>query len=341
MAKKQVIEIVDNPEEGARTYGFNSKSMVVATPDDISMYEEEPPRKRGPGRPPKYASTSNTYIDASEINRGKHKETPEETYAKNYAPTVKMLFGAIGQADAIYANLEDELQTFRQNKAYGGRNRLMHMGEFMNTQANMINTKISAIRELNSVRHKINDLVLKKAQLDKNTLDENSDKAIQDAYYALVNASAYGLPQMQIPLSPSTINTGVALNGAQINSSTINTPSISNIESRTQIVTGDGQPPMDASFDSYQANLTPNQKRMIVGNDPNVKEVVVYDQSSGNKWFDVINVQTGQSVPGVSKSAAFLMDNMRVDANNGIATNSNVNRSWPLVIVGSKALDEL
>lgn len=341
MARKQVIEIVENPDEGDHTYGFNSKSMVVATPEDISVYEDDPPRKRGPGRPPKNGSTSNTYIDVSEINRGKHKETPEEAYAKNYAPTVKMLFGAIGQADSIYASLEEELQTFKHNKSYGGRSRLIHMGEFMNTQANMINTKIAAIRELNSVRHKINDLVLKKAQLDKNTMDENSDKAIQDAYYALVNASAYGLPQMQMPLSPSTINTGVALNGTPIHSSTINTPSINNIESRTEIITGNGTAQPDTTFDSYQSNLTPDQKRMIVGNDPNIKEVVVYDQSSGNKWFDVVNVQTGQSIPGVSKSAPFLMDNMRVDVQNGIAVNSNVNRSWPLVIVGSKALDEL
>ena len=95
------------------------------------------------------------------------------------------------------------------------------------------------------------------------------------------------------------------------------------------------------SFQNYKENLTPIQRKMILDKDPNIKTVVVYNQTTGEKYFDVINVQTGQSVPGVQRPAEFLLDNMRVDARNGIASNSNINKSFPLVIIGTSAADEL
>ena len=97
----------------------------------------------------------------------------------------------------------------------------------------------------------------------------------------------------------------------------------------------------DISFQEYQNNLTPVQKKMIADKDPNIKTVVVYDQSSGNKWFDVINVTTGKSIPGIQRPAEFLLDNMRIDIRNGLGVNSNTNMTFPLVIVGTQAIDEL
>ena len=39
----------------------------------------------------------------------------------------------------------------------------------------------------------------------------------------------------------------------------------------------------------------------------NVQEVVCYDQNTGRKWFDVINVATGQPVPNKSISSAYIL----------------------------------
>ena len=74
---------------------------------------------------------------------------------------------------------------------------------------------------------------------------------------------------------------------------------------------------------------------------PNVKTVVVYNQTTGNKWFDVIDVTTGNSVPNIARPAEFLLDDMVPDFRNGIATNSNANMSFPLVLQGTRAIDEL
>ena len=325
---KQVV-IVEKEEEPS--YGLSSSSMVQTGNDDTSgivTLNTEPKRKRGPGRPPKdQSSNSNMYTDIVLADEPKKKsKSIEKELEKGYDVTTKLLYGAITQADMMYSTIDQELTNFRSNKTYGGRNRMQHMSDFMNTQVSLINTKVNAIRELNSSRNKIDDLILKKQQMLKDQGEENSDKAVMDSYYALINAPRYGLPAFNQALSPSSINTGFNLQGNQLQGS--------------EIITSDGGN-IDTSFEQYKNNLNPIQKRMIADKDPNIKTVVVYDQSTGMKYFDVVDVRTGQTIPGIQKPAEFLLDSMRVDLRNGIAVNSNTNMSFPLVIIGSRASDEL
>lgn len=325
---KQVV-IVEKEEEPS--YGLSSSSMVQTGNDDTSgivTLNTEPKRKRGPGKPPKDpSSNSNMYTDIVLADEPKKKsKSIEKELEKGYDVTTKLLYGAITQADMMYSTIDQELTNFRSNKTYGGRNRMQHMSDFMNTQVSLINTKVNAIRELNSSRNKINDLILKKQQMLKDQGEENSDKAVMDSYYALINAPRYGLPAFNQALSPSSINTGFNLQGNQLQGS--------------EIITSDGGN-VDTSFEQYKNNLNPIQKRMIADKDPNIKTVVVYDQSTGMKYFDVVDVRTGQTIPGIQKPAEFLLDSMRVDLRNGIAVNSNTNMSFPLVIIGSRASDEL
>ena len=325
---KQVV-IVEKEEEPS--YGLSSSSMVQTGNDDTSgivTLNTEPKRKRGPGRPPKdQSSNSNMYTDIVLADEPKKKsKSIEKELEKGYDVTTKLLYGAITQADMMYSTIDQELTNFRSNKTYGGRNRMQHMSDFMNTQVSLIITKVNAIRELNSSRNKINDLILKKQQMLKDQGEENSDKAVMDSYYALINAPRYGLPAFNQALSPSSINTGFNLQGNQLQGS--------------EIITSDGGN-VDTSFEQYKNNLNPIQKRMIADKDPNIKTVVVYDQSTGMKYFDVVDVRTGQTIPGIQKPAEFLLDSMRVDLRNGIAVNSNTNMSFPLVIIGSRASDEL
>ena len=330
MSTKQVIEFIDEPK---KSFGFNTKSLVAIESDSTP----QPTKKRGPGRPPKDSSSiANVYTDPNSFIKADKKLTPEKQYEKGYSATIGLLGSAIQQADQIYNNIETELNNYRNNRSYGGRSRMVTMSEFMNTQMGLINTKINAIRELDNIKHKVNDLVLKRMQFDKEVADENSDKTVMDAYYALVNSAQYGLTPMQSPLSPASINTGINMSGTPLSGSFISDAS--------NIIPANPEDKLvqqDSSFNDYKANLTPIQRKMILDNDPNIKTVVVYDQGSGRKYFDVVNVQTGQSVPGVTRPAEFLLDNMRIDARNGIASNSNVNQTYPLVITGTRIADEL
>ena len=336
---KQVIEIVDDNEQKAE-YGLSASSLVQEGNDDVINTPVQVPKKRGPGRPPKnQSSTSNTYTDI--VVADKKRNTPDslvKEYEKGYFDNAKLLYGAIAQTEQVYKNIEEELDKYRTNRSYGGKNRAMNISQFMSTQVGVISTKINAVRELNSVRNKINDLVMKKEQLLKDTGEDNADKNIMDAYYALVNAPRYGLPAFNQQLSPTTINTGTMVSGNQLPSSGIVTASSSNIKQANNTINNQG---IDKQFEDYQKNLNPIQKRMIAQNDPNVKTVVCYDASTGNKWFDVVNVQTGMSIPGIQRPAEFLLDDMRVDTRNAIAVNSNTNMTFPLVILGTRAADEL
>lgn len=325
--KKHTIEIIEEEEPS-----YSLSGLVVDDTQHVTVDEtpKEPPKKRGPGRPPKSGVPSNTYTDI--VTTGtKQKKNEESEFEKGYLNTTKLLFGAIAQSDLMYNNIEMELNNFRENKSYGGRNRLESMSNFMNTQVSLINTKVSAIRELNSSRNKINDLIMKHRQMMKDQGEENSDKQVMDAYYALINAPSYGLPKVGQVLSPMTINTGINLKGNSMPTQVVNNAGI----------VPANQPTQDQSFDDYRNNLSPVQKRMILSNDPNVKTVVVYDQSTGMKWFDVIDVTTGNSIPGVERPGDFLLDNMKIDVRNGLAVNSYANQTYPLVIRGMRASDEI
>jgi hypothetical protein len=88
-------------------------------------------------------------------------------------------------------------------------------------------------------------------------------------------------------------------------------------------------------------NMTPIQQQMVLEKNPSIKPVVVYDQSTGNKYFDVVDVTTGRSIPNVPRPGNFLLDDMRIDTRTGLATNSNANMTYQLVVTGTRAMDEL
>jgi len=328
---KQVVDII--PEE-ERQYGLDIANMVEdIKPNEIVV--PEPEKKRGPGRPRKQPTTQmmpapNSYtniVTDDKASLERKKNSFEHQIEKGYYPQVNLITGVLAQTEQLYQSVEDQLKFYHDNKSAGGKTRNMVMAELQNTQVSIINAKLAAIREMNNVRNKINDLNMKHDQMMKDSGEENSDRAVMESYYALLNAPKYGLPTFTQPLHPTSINTGVNLQGGIVPTS--NTPIVT-------AVSNDVQPVV-----SQPVNLTPVQQRMVMEKNPNVKTVVVYNQSTGNKWFDVIDVTTGTSIPNIPRPAQFLLDDMIPDFRNGIASNSNANMSFPLVLQGTRAIDEL
>lgn len=353
MAKEIVTFVtVEDDHDEDRTYGFSSNNVIdeskVVEAEIIDSTEQKISKRRGPGRPPKDGANVITYTNFDDDGKKKSsgKGSVVKEFEKGYADNSKLLYGAIAQTEMIYNSIEDELNHFRSNRTYGGKMRLQHMSNFMNTQVTVLNTKIAAVRELNSTRNKINDLVLKREQQLKDVKDENSDKVITDAYYALLNAPRYGLPTVGQALAPQSINTGVNLSGNIIETASVGSGVAPTTVNMSDIVPANANNIIpanneDQAFNDYIGNLTPVQRKMISEKDPNIQTVVIYNQATGTKYFDVVNVQTGQSVPGIQRPGEFLLDDMRIDQRNGRAVNSNANMSFPLVIVGSRAMDEL
>lgn len=338
---KRIVEIIDSSSSKG-TFGFDHTKMVKTSPSDGTVFlPDTVPKKRGPGRPPKDPNKRIMYTDSDGIvkaQREKNENNIQKELEDGYSNTSSLLYTAIAQADTMYMNINEQLENMRNSRRANVK--MQNVSDFMNIQVGLINSKISAIRELNNARNKINDLIMKNKQLTKDALDQNSDKQVMDAYYALLNAPQYGLPKIGQVMSPTTVNTGINLQGQPINSQILGSTMIPVDRSNEQpTVINNGY--VDPDFENYKASLSPTQRRMIVGNDPNIQVVVVYDQSTGNKWFDVVNVQTGVSIPGVERPAQFLLDDMKIDFRNGMATNANANLSYRLVLVGNRAADEI
>lgn len=333
-----VIIISDNKDG----HSFNASSLVqnpaIIQPSD----PPEPPKKRGPGRPPKNKDANNIYTDIvtgdTLTDKRKQKKYKDEL-EKAYSPNAKMLVGVIAQAEQIHQNIEEELSHFRERKAYGGTRRSESMSNLMSTQASLLSTKISAIRELNSIRNKINDLDMKHNQITKDANDQNSDKAVIDAYTALLNAPNYGLKPIQPIVSPMSLNTGSNMQGQMLNTFNLSNGIVTESNPNDQNFMDRSN---DPQFNNYVENLTPVQKRMILEHNPDIHTVVIYNQSSGTKRFEVMNVKTKQILQGVDKPGDFLLDGIQIDTINAIAKNKDTNEIYPLVIEnGYTARDEI
>ena len=332
---KRTIEIVDVEPAATEKYGFNMSRMVEA--DDPS---EQPKKKRGGGRPSQNTGLfpANVYTDivtADSKAAKKRQETFEAKIEQGYTAQVRLIAGIIQQSDMLMGEISSELDQYKRKPGYGGRGRSMAISNLQNTQVGLLNTKLAAVRELNSMRSNINSLVMKDRAMTKDDGQDQGDKAIMDAYNALVNASKYNLPQLQPPLHPSSLNTGVNLQGAQIATNVVG--------AAAPIVTSEpgAAPAMPVAPITTFGAGNPIQQRMVLEKNPNIQTVVVYNQNTGSKRFEVVDVTTGQSIPNVQRPGAFLLDDMKPDFRNGVATNSNANQSFPMVIEGTRAVDEL
>ena len=73
---------------------------------------------------------------------------------------------------------------------------------------------------------------------------------------------------------------------------------------------------------------------------PNIRTVVKYNQSTGSRYFDVVDSSTGESIPNYPRPDEFLLEDTTIDVASGIARNRNVNEVWPLVLEGSSSIEE-
>ena len=91
---------------------------------------------------------------------------------------------------------------------------------------------------------------------------------------------------------------------------------------------------------SYVSNLTPEQNLMRYENNPNIKQVVVYDASTGNKFFQMMDMSTGEAIPNVPVYDDLIMQDTTLDLANGIAKNLNLRESFPIVQINNNVTSQ-
>jgi len=226
-------------------------------------------------------------------------------YATAYNDTNRQLDEAIMQLNVIGGELMNDLQGVRASKTL--RNKYNIITEMTETTTSIIGAKITAIKEKNKTINDINHLELARMKEMKSTMNADDDNTrIANMYDAFINT----------PIGVGPINLGPSMQDMMLpQSSALNRISLGG----DQI--------------AWEQSLNPAENRMVLEAKGLIDTVVMYDNATGNRWFEVIDKQTGQPVPNVEKPGNEYIYDLDINVRGGFAKDSNRNTTYPLVVL--------
>ena len=229
-------------------------------------------------------------------------------YATAYQDTNKQLDESIMQLNALGGEVVTELQAVRSSKTL--RNKYNIINDMTMTATTIINAKISAIKEKNKTINDINHLELARLkELKTKTNEEDDNVRIANMYDAFINTPIGVGPSM---LGPSVQDIVIPSGN----------PTLSHVP------IGDDQA-------MWEQSLNPAENRMVLEARGSIETVVMYDDTTGNRWFEVLDKNTHQPVPNVEKPDASYIYELDINIRGGFAKDSNRNTTYPLIVVHS------
>lgn len=274
----------------------NNEAKVLLNPNIPDIEVTTPVKRRG--RPKK---EDKDIIKAS-------GEVISETIS-SYNHTNDLLNETICEIDTMTVDLKNELDAVRSSRTM--KNKYMYIGDLSGNIGALLSTKIQAIKELNNSIAKSNDLDYKR-QKDMNALNsQDTDQQLFDMYNAFINT----------PINSGNTNSATSLGPNTLQMT---------LAGQDNIIRADGGNTLDVGFQNFQQNMTPSQRLMIMEDD--VKDVLVYDQATGQKYFDKVD-NNGNSVPGLERRDPMFLEDYTIDIRNKIARNINLNDSMPVIIL--------
>jgi hypothetical protein len=183
----------------------------------------------------------------------------------------------------------------------------------------MVSNRISTIKEINNCITKANDMDYKKLKDIRAAQSAmNDDKYIADLYKSFISN-----PQMQptqVQLSPMD----TSLYGSGVVRATVDNGGL---------IGANG--PIDASYHNYMANLTPEQNLMRYETNPNVKQCVVFNEATGDKYFQYYDMSTMTPIPNLPTYDSTIMEDTFIDKSKMIAKNNNLHQQFDLILVNN------
>ena len=317
-------------ETPAITMGETKKSLFTIEDDSMKIkvdnssdmeIEERKRRKRSSSNnlPANNKQTSIVKADA-EFVQG---DLIEAGTIYTYGETNNLLHETLRQIDAVNGELVQEFNAVRHNRTL--KNKYGILTGLSENIGSMISNRISTIKEINNCISKSNDMDYKKRKdIEAAKATMNDDKYISDIYQAFIQNPINTAPQYQMPtIDPAIMGSGIVR--ANITTDMVNNPD---------------QPIMDAGYLNYIANMTPEQNLMRYENNPDVKQVVVYDAASGAKFFQIMNVRTGEVISNVPTYGQLIMEDTTLDLKTKIAKNININESFPIIVINDNIVSQ-
>ena len=237
--------------------------------------------------------------------------TESNNYINSFGKTNAMLELAIAQTDQLSAEVKEDIDTIRSSKTL--KNKYTYITNLTASSASLISTKIAAIKEINSTISQSHKLELDRLKSIRDSeKEQNDDSRMMDLYKAFVNTPV----------------------------GTYTSPNIPSISDMTMAPNGGTNIASIAMGDLPSTQLTPEQVRMRMENNPNITTVVKFNQSTGQRYFDVIDRTNGASIPNYPRPDAFLLDNTNIDIHAMSARNKDLDTVWPLVLIGDGDISE-
>lgn len=234
-------------------------------------------------------------------------------YIETFEETNNIVRGVIVQADMLYSALQSDLEYVRASKTL--KSKYQVIPQFTASMASTLSTKLSAAKEMNKTIHDCHNLDMKRVKELKlnDRADQDDTKYVSDMYSAFISLG----PQSNIPLGPSP--TDISLMG------------VNNI---VRVGTED-----EEGYNQYINNLSPSQNAMRFENTA-VKTAVMYEQATGRRWFTNVDLDTGQEVPNLPVPDAMFLDDTILDIHNGVARNTNLDKTYPLIVIQDNTLNQ-
>lgn len=305
MSEKENPKDNDNDNVVDVSFFMTDKAVVKSTsyqPTEVDAKKQSKPREK---------KEQQIHID------NKSPTVDSVDYAKTYAETNALILHTIAQVDTLASEIKQDMDNIRDSKTL--KNKYTYLTNMTSSAGSLLSTKIAAIKELNTSitqSHNLELNRLKALKLDK--ANENDDKRIMDMYSAFINTPV-GMYNPSAAPSIQDITTGV--NGS------------------SPVTPIDMVPIGGYGLDN--GALTPEQNRIRMEKNTNIQTVVRYNQATGYRAFDVVDVNTGASVPNYPRPDAFLLEDTTINIHDGIARNRNINTVWPLIIEnGSDSITE-
>ena len=273
----------------------------------VIQSQETAPAPKRRGRPPKKTTEDSTPMDSANLMVS---NTP---YISTYAENMDALKGVVCQADMVASQLKVMMDSIVSSKTM--KNKFMNAANCGTAINGFLSTKLNAIKEMNKTIYDSHQLEAKRAQALKaaEQATANDDKYIQDLYTAFINTPiSSGAP------SASVINVG--------SNTVMSNPSYQPTNSISDGLQG---------YQEFAQNLTPEQNRMILGDNPNIETVVIHNEYTGESRFDVIDTNTGLRVPNFPLPDPCMLDGIKINKITGIASNTNFNETWKLILEGA------
>lgn len=228
-------------------------------------------------------------------------------YASAYTDTTRQLDESIAQLNILCGELVGELEQVKSSKTL--RNKYNYINDMTATATTIINSKISAIKEKNKVTGDVMKLEMDRLKtLKAQTSEQDDNTRIASMYDAFINTPVGS----RVPMAPS-VQDMMVMNGNSLNHMTLG----------------------GTDTGAWEQGLDPAQNRMLLEAKGVISTVVVYDESTGNRWFEVVDKTTGQPVPNVEKPDSTHIYDLDINVRNGYAKDGNRNTLYPLMVINS------